>query len=157
MPVHQEEDLFTKGSDELLWGNTSEALECFTKLVAIERLPIYCSSLGYCLAKEKGDVKQAISLCNEAIRKEPKNSDHFLNLGRVELLAGRKSEAIRIFRMGLRHERNREIISELEKLGIRNLPPITFLDRDNPVNKYLGIMLKKAGIRRGGDGNDSVP
>jgi tetratricopeptide (TPR) repeat protein len=148
MPLIEEEELFTVGMDNLLWGNTRAALECFRKLVAIERVPVYCSSLGYCLAKEKGEIRQAISLCGEAIRKEPKNSSHFLNLGRVYLMAGDKKEAIRIFRMGLRHERNREIVAELDRLGTRSPPPISFLGRDNPLNKYLGLVLKKTGIRR---------
>jgi len=150
MPMTDEEELFSEGTDDLFWGNTRAALECFRKLVAMERRPVYCSLLGFCLAKEKGDVKLAISLCNEAIRKEPKNSDHYLHLGRVYLLAGFKKEGIRILRMGLRHERNREIVAELERLGTRKAPPLPFLQRGNPLNKYLGIILKKAGIRRTG-------
>jgi tetratricopeptide (TPR) repeat protein len=144
----EEELLFTKATEALVWGNTRIALEQFRKLVAIERLPVYCSNLAFCLAKEKRDFKQAIALCNEAIKNEPKKSTHFLNLGRVYLLAGQKKDAIRFLRMGLRYERNREIITELEMLGARKKPPIPFLNRGNPMNKYLGIILGKMGMRR---------
>ncbi len=144
----EEELLFAKATESLVWGNTRVALEQFRKLVDIERVPIYCSNLAYCLAKEKRDFKQAIALCNEAIGKEPKNSTHFLNLGRVYLQAGQKRDAIRFLRMGLRFERNREIATELEMLGSRKMPPLTFLNRENPLNKYLGIILERMGMRR---------
>lgn len=147
MPVTEEEKLFAMATEALTWGNTRNGLTLFRKLVAIERLPIYCSNLAYCLAKEKREFKQALALCNEAIKKEPKNSAHFLNLARVYLLAGQKKEAIRFLRMGLRYERNREIIAELEMLGSRRAPPIPFLKRENPTNKYLGIILEKMGMR----------
>ncbi len=148
MSVTDEEKLFTMGMEALVWGNTRYALEQFRKLVAIERLPIYCSNLAYCLAKEKREFKQAIILCNEAIKKEPKNPAHFLNLARIYLLAGQKKDAIRFMRMGLRYGRNREIIAELEMLDVRKPPPIPFLKRENPTNKYLGIFLEKIGMRR---------
>jgi tetratricopeptide (TPR) repeat protein len=143
-----EEELLSMGTEALIWGNTRTALEQFRKLVAIERLPIYCSNLAFCLAKEKREFRQAISLCNEAIRKEPKNSTHFLNLGRVYILAGQKKDAIRFLRRGLRYERNREIVAGLEMLGARKPPPIPFLKRENPMNRYLGIILGKMGMRR---------
>ncbi len=148
MPVAEKEKLFNMGTEALAWGNTRYALEQFRKLVAIERLPIYCSNLAYCLAKEKREFKQAITLCNEAIKKEPKNSAHFLNLGRIYLLAGQRKDAIRFLRMGLRYEHSREIIAELDMLGARKSPPIPFLKRENPTNKYLGIILDKMGMRR---------
>lgn len=144
----KEELLFNKATEALIWGNSRVALEQFRKLVDIERLPVYCSNLAFCLAKEKREFKQAIALCNEAIKKEPKSSTHFLNLGRVYLLAGQKKDAIRFLRMGLRYERNREILNELEMLGARKTPPIPFLGRGNPMNKYLGIILERMGVRR---------
>jgi tetratricopeptide (TPR) repeat protein len=148
MSVTEEEELFSLGTEALLWGNTRTALEQFRKLVAIERLPIYCSNLAFCLAKEKQEFRLAVSLCNEAIKKEPKNSAHFLNLARVYLLAGQKNDAIRFLRMGLRYERNREIVAELERLGARKPPPLPFLKREHPMNRYLGIIMAKMGMRR---------
>ncbi len=148
MPDSEEEKLFAMGTEALIWGNTRTGLTLFRKLVAIERRPTYCSNLAYCLAKEKREFKLALALCNEAIKKEPKNSVHFLNLARVYLLAGQKQDAIRFLRMGLRYEGNREIIAELEMLGSRKPPPIPFLKRENPTNKYLGIVLEKMGMRR---------
>lgn len=37
---------------------------------------------------------------------------------------------------------------ELDKLGLRKPPVIPFLSRGNPINKYLGIILSRMGLRR---------
>jgi hypothetical protein len=49
--------------------------------------------------------------------------------------------------MGLRYGENREIIAELSRFGRRRSPFIPFLDRDNPVNKFLGKLSYKMGFR----------
>jgi Tfp pilus assembly protein PilF len=141
------EEFYTLGMDALKQGNTVDALELLEKAVSETRNPRYCSCLGICLAKGKRDFKRAVSLCKEAIRNDPKNSLHFLNLGRVHLLAGQKKDAIRIFYMGLRHQNNQEITAELKKLGTRRPPVIPFLARENPLNKFLGKLLHKWGYR----------
>ena len=141
------EELYTMGMEALRSGNTSAALEILEKAVGLERTPLVCSSLALCLAKEKLDFKRAISLCREAIKKDPKNSIHFLNLGKIHILAGQKKDALRILNMGLRYEENREIIAELQKFGRRRPPVIPFLERSNPLNKYLGMLLFKQKAR----------
>ncbi len=68
----------------------------------------------------------------------------YLNLGRAYLSAGKKKEAVESFKKGLSFDRdNRDIIWEMTKLGIRRKPPIPYLKRSNPINKYIGIILHK--------------
>jgi tetratricopeptide (TPR) repeat protein len=141
------EELFTMGMESLKNGDTGAALDSLEKAVIQERNPLYCSNLAICLAKEKRDFKRALSLCNEAIKKDPKNSLHFLNLGRVHLMANQKKDAIRIFNMGLRYGENRDIIAELKRFDRRRPPPIPFLNRNNPVNKFLGKLTYRLGLR----------
>jgi tetratricopeptide (TPR) repeat protein len=147
MPDNDVESLAVEAGEALKRGDTLHALECYERLIARERSPEVCSALGYCLAKEKGTHREALYLCNEAIRNEPKSPRHFLFLGRVYLLAGRKKEAIRAFNLGLRHGGSAEIGMELKKLGYRKPPVLPFLSRDNPLNKYLGKMLSRMGLR----------
>lgn len=147
MTNYAAEELCRQGVDALMNGDGNRALAFFEQAVAISRAPLYCTNLAYCLAKERGDFRQAISLCREAIKDEPKNSIHFLALGRIHLLAGQKKEAIRIFSMGLRHEKNNEIMDELNRMGCRKAPAFPFLDRENPLNRYLGKLLTKIGWR----------
>ncbi len=66
----------------------------------------------------------------------------YLNLGRACLAAGKKKDAINAFKKGLRYNNNYgAIIKELQKMGTRKRPPLPFLERSNPINKYLGLIL----------------
>ena len=142
-----EGELLDEGLAAITRGNTAGALDCFEALLAEERLPQYLSPYGFCVARERGDYRRAISLCKEAIKLEPKNTNHFLYLGRIHLVAGQKKDAIRIFRMGLRHGNNPAIVAELNRLGERKSPLFPFLKRENPLNKYLGKVLTRIGLR----------
>ncbi len=67
-----------------------------------------------------------------------------LNLGRAFVAAGKRMEAIEAFEKGLKYEKgNRELIGELQALGKRKKPPLPFLSRSNPLNKYIGLLLHK--------------
>ena len=139
--------LIDEGREALAAGDTKTALECYRSLVAQDRRPEHCSALAFCLAREKGQYKEAVALCNEAIRMEPKETRHFLLMGRIYLLAGRKKEAIRAFNLGLRHGASPEIRAELNKLGTRKQPPLPFLARENPLNIFFGKLLSRWGLR----------
>jgi tetratricopeptide (TPR) repeat protein len=66
----------------------------------------------------------------------------YLNLGRAYLAAGKKKEALEAFRKGIDIDgKDKELLWEIKRLGLRRTPPIPFLDRSNPINKYIGKML----------------
>lgn len=141
------EELVAKGLTALDNDHLHLALVCFERAVEVERRPLVCSSLGFCLAAARGEIDRGIDLCREAIGKEPANTVHYRNLGRVLLLAGRKDEALLAFRQGLRLGRDEGIIRELEALGTRKPPVIRSLHRDHLLNKCLGIVLCRLGFR----------
>jgi len=141
------EVLFTKGLEALARDEWTAALSCFEKASRLLSSPLHNSFLALCIARERGQFNKAISLCSEALDAEPGNPLHYLNLGRVYLLQGKAEVAIEIFRKGLSREANEQIIAELTRLGTRRPPPLPFLQRDNPLNKYLGIILTKIGLR----------
>lgn len=147
MPVTDFEHLFAKGLAALDDGECPAALVYFEKASRLERTPAVCSYLAYCIARERGQFKAALALCAEALEKEPDNPVHYLNLGRVHLLRGQKSEAIRIFRQGLGYGAEPRICAELDRLGTRKPPVLPFLRRENPVNKCLGIICRRMGLR----------
>ncbi len=136
------EGLLKKGLEALAQGDTLSALSYFEKAINIERSPAVCSCYAFCIAKERGQVSNAISLCEEAIQKEPGNSLHYLNLGRIYLIDNNRVEAIKTFRKGLNYEANPLIVDELNRLGPRKSPILPFLKRSNLINRYLGIMLR---------------
>ena len=93
-------------------------------------------------------IKDAISLCERALQVESQNVESYLNLGKVYLRAGLKIKAVETFRRGLKIDsENPEIIAELQLLGIRKKSVIPSLPRDNFLNKYLGIILSRLGLR----------
>jgi tetratricopeptide (TPR) repeat protein len=143
------ERLLEKGSEAISQGEIISALSYFERALRIEESPVASSYFAFCIARERGQLSRAISLCTEAMRQEPQNPVHYLNLGRIYFLAGMKLDAIKILREGLKHEKNQQIIDELNSLGTRKPPVLFFLKRSNPLNKYLGILLKKLGLRRG--------
>ena len=141
------EEFVSKGLTALDNGHTHLALVCFERAFEIERSPLICSSLGFCLAAGRGEIAEGIALCREAIDKEEANTAHYRNLGRVLLLAGQKDEALQVFRQGMRIGRDGGIIRELEALGSRKPPVVPALHRDHFVNKWLGIILDRLGFR----------
>lgn len=147
MPETEGDKLFSSGLRALEQGDTLSALAFFEKATQKEDKPVYSSYLALCIARERGQYQLAVTLCEKAKAREPLNPVHYLNLGKVYLQAGKKEDAIRTFREGLSRERDQGIIDELDKLGTRKPPVIPFLKRSSPVNRFLGIMLKRIGLR----------
>ncbi len=143
----QFQQLVKDGIAALSSGNTSLALKQFEEALELEESPELFSHLAYCLAKENQDFPQAITLGRSALRDEPWNSTHYLNLGRTYLLSGRRQDAIRTFRDGLLHENNPRIQEELARLGTRKYPVIASLPREHPFNKFFGKVFTRLKLR----------
>jgi tetratricopeptide (TPR) repeat protein len=139
--------LINSGMAALREEDAALALSFFEKAHTMFQSPISCSFLGYCIAVTGGGMQRARLLCEDALRRDADNPLHYLNLGRVHLLAGNKKGAIEAFEEGLSHGENSEIRDELNQLGSRMEPLLPFLERANPINKYLGMVLKKFGVR----------
>ncbi len=141
------EENFKKGVEELAAGKMIPALARFEKALELEDNPAFYSYYALCIAKERGQVRRAIKLCEEALRRDGENTAHYLNFGKILLHAGTQDDAILVFRNGLKYGANLLIIDELNKLVTRKPPLISFLNRNNPINKYLGLILGKLHIR----------
>ena len=128
-------------------GNTLEALIHLENAARLGSTPLLASYLGYCLARERHQFKQGAGLCLEALEQEPGQAIHYLNLARVYLTAGEKKLAIKTLRRGLKLGRNRLIPEELKKLGLRKQPVFGSLPRSHPLNKHLGLLCTRLGMR----------
>jgi tetratricopeptide (TPR) repeat protein len=147
MHIKELEHPFDEGKRELTSGRPKSALIHFTKAAAMDNSPLVRSYIAYCKALTVGVYAEVVGICMEAMRDEPKNSEIYLNLGRIHLLAYNRKQAIKVFQLGLRQQRNSRISTELTALGVRKQPPFPFLHRSNPINKYLGIALNKLCLR----------
>ena len=139
--------LLRKGDRALQNGDTLVALLQFEMAHAIEPQPGLKSKLAYCLAKERRQYKQAMTLCREALQAEPDNPDHYYHLSRVYLVAGQKRQAIKSLRKGLKFNRHQPIIDELNRLGARKEPFFSSLPREHVLNRSAGILFTKLGSR----------
>jgi len=104
--------------------------------------PEMLSLTGYILAKESGQIRRGIELCLKAIGANPNIIDHYLNLGRIYLIANKKEYAIKTFRKGLKISKDARIIKELDQLGTRQSPPVSALPRNHVVNRVAGKILR---------------
>lgn len=116
--------------------------------------PIILSYYGCLQALVDKKHRAGVEKCKQAltmIKKESTFGDDmlypvfYLNLGRAYLAAGRKNDALDALGKGLKYDNNnRDILMEMRKLGSRKHALIPFLDRSNPINKYIGLLLRKA-------------
>ncbi len=148
MSFDENGELFDKGVRAADKGNWLAALACFEKVVQSGGNPASLSYFAVCIARERGQFNKAETLCRDAIEQEPANTLHYLNMGRVFLFQGRKTDAILIFREGLGQGIDQRIVDELNRLGTRKKPILPFLKRDNPINKFLGIVFTRLGLRK---------
>lgn len=138
---------FEQAREALAKGSTLDALVHLEKSLLLQDNPSLYSYLGFCIAKERGFVKKGIELCQNALLLEHEEPVHYLNLGKIHLVSGNKTEALRVFREGVAKGENNDIQMMLNRIGTRSPPVIASLSRKNPLNRYLGQLFSRVGIR----------
>jgi len=116
---------------------------CFEQALALEESAETSSDLAFCMAKSGGDSQTAKMLAERALQSEPGNARLYLNLGRVQILAGAKDNGLETLRKGVQLGGGPEFLAELTRYGTRNPPPIKSLPRSHPLNRYLGLLLNR--------------
>jgi len=138
---------FALGVAALAADDTLTALRHLERALNLDDHHGWHSYLGYCIARERGQHRQGRELCLSSLAAEPDRPAHYCNLGRVQLLSGDKEDALRVLREGMAKGGSPEIARLLDTLGTRNPPVIPSLARTNPLNRYLGLLLKRLGLR----------
>jgi len=138
---------FALGMAALAAEDTLTALACLERALKLRDHPGWYSYLGYCIARERGQQRRGLELCLSALAMEPDNPVHLYNLGRVHLISGDKMEALRVLREGMAKGGSPELVRLLQTLGTRKPSLFPMLHRDNPLNKYLGLILSRLGLR----------
>lgn len=139
---------FDRAEHELDQNNVLAALACLERALSIWDDPFWYSRLGFCIAKQRGQLTRAFELCRTAIEHDPDNPLHYLYLGKIYLVGGKTDEALQAFREGMVLGGSPEIERMLDVVGTRKPPVISFLSRDNLLNKYLGIIFGRFGLRK---------
>ncbi len=114
-----------------------------------EGRPFPTEGLSYfalCLALIEKQYRPAIEMAQKAIESQFYKGEHYVNLGRIYVAAGQRKKAVEVVDKGLgvipQDERLRAFRREL---GVRQRPPVPFLDRANPINKSLGRTRRSKG------------
>jgi predicted Zn-dependent protease len=139
--------LFDRAVDALAAGETPSALALLERALKLNDNRSWYSFLGYCMAKERGQVKKGIELCNSSLELEPQNPVHYVNQARIQLVSGDKKEALRVLREGMVHGGSPGIVALLDQIGTRKPPVLSFLPRNNPINRLLGLLLERTRLR----------
>jgi predicted Zn-dependent protease len=145
--LEEAEKLFDRAVDALAAGETPSALALLERALKLNDNRSWYSFLGYCIAKERGQVKKGIELCSASLALEPQNPAHYLNQGRIQLVSGDKKEALRVLREGMAQGGSPAIVALLDQIGTRKQPVLSFLPRKNPVNRLLGLLLERTRLR----------
>jgi tetratricopeptide (TPR) repeat protein len=166
MGMMQNEEYLELGMLYVKEGNLAAALKSFNTALlkyttpqesqaqmgerVLDRLPLdLLSYYGLCIALVQSRMEEGTRLCRIALAKDTLRPEFYLNLGKVYLKANNKSKALKVFQRGLEvSERNRDLINEIKRLGIRRRKPLGFLPRHHFLNRYSGLMLHKLGVVR---------
>lgn len=137
-------EVVEKGISLAREGRFFEALKVFDDDLCFTQHPTAMSYYAVSLANVEGNYDKAISLCLMAAEKEFYNPDIYHNLGRIFLLNGQKSVALKAFKKGLKYDDGHNALrKEIRELGVRRRPVVSFLPRQNFVNRFLGILVNR--------------
>jgi dihydrofolate reductase len=146
-PGADAEELRRKGLEALQRKLYFLARRCFEQALSLEESAEVSSHLAYCMAKSGADRQKALQLAEKALHSEPDNLNFLLNLGRVQIMAGDKEQGLAALRKGAHSGGGQAFIEELTKWGTRTPSPIPSLPRSHPLNRYLGLVMHRLGLR----------
>jgi len=136
-------------------GMQREAFELVkVSLVHYPDEPVFLSYYGFLQVVVERMYRRGIETCQKAIKKFKTTGScddgvlyavFYYNLGRAFAASGKRNDAREVLTIGLSYDPgNFHMVKELRRLGMRTIkPPIPFLHRSNPLNKYIGMMLYK--------------
>lgn len=137
--------LYKRGNLGLALKNFQKAVDCNQAQYNLrEKDPLFLSFYGVALARVKGDTLTGRRLCETALHTGQSYPEVFLNLGRVYEEMKKYERAAETYRRGYRmHRDNLELLESLQRVSPRE-SVIPFLDRNNPVNKYVGKIFRRS-------------
>jgi tetratricopeptide (TPR) repeat protein len=133
---------FKQGVRMLRDARPNEAFAHFRNAADLEKNnPYYISFIGVSLARAQRKWEPALKLCESALSMKRNEAQLYLNLAEVYTSAGRREEALITLDRALASLGPHARIQQARlKLGRRRSPALPFLDRQNFLNRYLGVL-----------------
>jgi Flp pilus assembly protein TadD len=137
---------FKAGLNLLRDNYAGRALPHMQKAMELDRNnPYYMSYLGVVLARSEQKWGEAERLCDAAVRMKRNQAQLYLNLAEVYAQAGRKDDAVDALQAGLKYaRRDVRLTIAMNRLTRRREPVLSFLNRQHPVNRQLGMIRHRA-------------
>jgi len=143
-----------RGIDLCRQGRWRAGLEILGQIAEADRqgteLPgLFYAYLGYGIARHERRGKEGLALCKHAIKVQFYEPENYVILSRVYLLRERRGKAVKALHQALKlNARHPEALKLAKEIGLRRRPVIPFLSRDNPVNRYLGMLRHRFSQRK---------
>jgi Flp pilus assembly protein TadD len=133
---------FKQGLRMLRDGHPGEALNHFRQAADMEKQnPYYMSFVGVALVRAKKQPAPAVKLCETALSTKRNEVQLYLNMAEVYVAARRREDAIRTLdRAQASLGRDLRIQRARLRLGSRRSRLLPFLDRQNVLNRQLGML-----------------
>jgi Flp pilus assembly protein TadD len=133
---------FKQGLTLLRDNYAGRALPHMRRAMELEKNnPYYMSYLGVVLARSERKWGEAEHLCDAAVRMKRNQAQLYLNLAEVYAAAGRRDEAVEALQAGLKFaRRDVRLTIAMNRLTHRRTPVLSFLSRQHPVNRQLGLL-----------------
>ncbi len=140
--MEHDSEIISKGIGLAKNGLYTAALNTFDQSLEFAQDPTAMSYYAMSIAAAEGDHDRAVSLCLVAAEQAFYIPDIYLNLGKIFLINGQKSTAIKTFQKGLSYDTSGGMLmSALNELGLRRKRVIVFLPRQNMINRFLGKLM----------------
>jgi len=151
MDQEQRDRLCKQGVALIRSGALSDAALIFRNLVdAGTEDPLPLSYCGLLTAVVHGDNAEGLRFCERALAFGAYEPEVVLNAARVYERVGMQRKAIKLLRSGLREKpRHPGMLARINRLSPRRRPPLSFVKRDQYLNRLLALLLAKL---RGGAG-----
>jgi len=132
--------IFQQSMQAYRLGRLDEAARGFHSLVASGTIePLHQSFHGLMLALRENRCQEGKALCERALLLAPDRPETYLNLARVYTKMSRQRRAVDTLRRGLSvRPKAPALLREIQHASPRRKPPFATLDRDHPLNKFLG-------------------
>lgn len=133
---------FKQGVQKLREAYPHDALQHFRNAAELENSnPYFLSFVGVSLARAQRKWAPALQLCEAALGMKRNDAQLYLNLAEVYTSAGRREEALLTLDRALASLGPEARVQQARrKLGQRRPPALPFLDRQNVLNRGLGIL-----------------
>ncbi|HTY40534.1 MAG TPA: hypothetical protein VMH79_01540 [Thermoanaerobaculia bacterium] len=146
---YSDEELLEAGREAVKreqWPRARDFLSAYVDRHAARHENVPASAMAtyaLCVAHLK-EQKKGLELCKKAQYADPRNPHIFWCLAQIHLLARARKEAIEAVEKGLRAAPDNFVLLRMRRrLGVRQPPPLPFLDRRHALNVRLGRIIHK--------------